>query len=558
MESRDYRNFGGTEIEFLFSSQESAVKPPANMTSTMLKAPPTIETCLFGPSGIPLHIESFHGASMTKKHSKKSSTSQPVMETPLKDRDLRQHEQPSDISGGDRQQDQDAQDGNGGIISTDIPRPKSPSSNAEGSTCSTPPQTPLRATPPTRPMKQIPTILSETSSKSNTTQVSTSPQLPIHNDDPNDLLSAPSPPPAPHTVNLQELRRLISQGVPSTCTYRALSWRVLLKSLPLDTGQWQEIVDRDRSLYRNLVEELFVLPSWAETVKDPNVDFEEYGWSEFSEREGKSLACVWNDGDWVTLKDAMETMSKGATSREISHDSVQNGSTNTQESTVVPVAVHEGLDLASGEGVEIIQSTSPLGDQDPQSPGKLSTIATTGLYSPPKRVSRGMSPKAEPLEEIPFKVREQWRKSGRDPDLLSAGMGRVASSSVIEKYLNVLHISNTGLETPVYPNPHGDPNWINKDADSDGYEGVEHSGNFLSKASSTDGDIDPKWTTLLENAFLLDEIRKDVVRTHPDLQFFLNPQKNLGLRRYAALERILFVWAKLNKGVSDKYIVRRK
>jgi len=40
-----------------------------------------------------------------------------------------------------------------------------------------------------------------------------------------------------------------------------------------------------------------------------------------------------------------------------------------------------------------------------------------------------------------------------------------------------------------------------------------------------------------------------VVRTHPDLQFFLEAEGGLGLRRYAALERILFVWAKLNKGV---------
>ena len=53
-----------------------------------------------------------------------------------------------------------------------------------------------------------------------------------------------------------------------------------------------------------------------------------------------------------------------------------------------------------------------------------------------------------------------------------------------------------------------------------------------------------------ENAHLLDEIRKDVIRTHPDLRFFLEPREDLGQKRYAALERILFVWAKLNKGVS--------
>ena len=58
-----------------------------------------------------------------------------------------------------------------------------------------------------------------------------------------------------------------------------------------------------------------------------------------------------------------------------------------------------------------------------------------------------------------------------------------------------------------------------------------------------------RFQLFLENARLLEEIRKDVVRTHPDLYFFLEPNKNLGQRRYAAIERILFIWAKLNKGV---------
>ena len=60
-----------------------------------------------------------------------------------------------------------------------------------------------------------------------------------------------------------------------------------------------------------------------------------------------------------------------------------------------------------------------------------------------------------------------------------------------------------------------------------------------------------EFEVFLEDAKLLEEIRKDVVRTHPDLRFFLEPTDNLGLRRYAAIERILFVWSKLNKGVRD-------
>ena len=58
----------------------------------------------------------------------------------------------------------------------------------------------------------------------------------------------------------------------------------------------------------------------------------------------------------------------------------------------------------------------------------------------------------------------------------------------------------------------------------------------------------------LEDAQLLEEIRKDVARTLPHLLFFLEPKQDLGLRRYAALERILFLWAKLNKGVSTRRI----
>ena len=50
----------------------------------------------------------------------------------------------------------------------------------------------------------------------------------------------------------------------------------------------------------------------------------------------------------------------------------------------------------------------------------------------------------------------------------------------------------------------------------------------------------------LKDAKTLEEIRKDVVRTHPSLQFYLETKRNVGIRRHAAVERILFVWAKLN------------
>jgi len=46
---------------------------------------------------------------------------------------------------------------------------------------------------------------------------------------------------------------------------------------------------------------------------------------------------------------------------------------------------------------------------------------------------------------------------------------------------------------------------------------------------------------------LCEEIHKDVIRTHPDLNFYLDREH--GPARYGALQRILFVYAKLNPGV---------
>lgn len=67
------------------------------------------------------------------------------------------------------------------------------------------------------------------------------------------------------------------------------------------------------------------------------------------------------------------------------------------------------------------------------------------------------------------------------------------------------------------------------------------------------GDIDDAaYDDFIESARLLDEVRKDVDRTFPDLAFFLDPREDLGKRRYAAIERILFVWSKHNRGV--KYV----
>lgn len=63
-----------------------------------------------------------------------------------------------------------------------------------------------------------------------------------------------------------------------------------------------------------------------------------------------------------------------------------------------------------------------------------------------------------------------------------------------------------------------------------------------------DTSLPGELSEFIDSAELLDEIRKDVVRTHSDLSFFLDPLDDLGRRRYAAIERILFLWARYNTG----------
>jgi hypothetical protein len=122
---------------------------------------------------------------------------------------------------------------------------------------------------------------------------------------------------------------------------------------------------------------------------------------------------------------------------------------------------------------------------------------------------------------VPARIREEWKKTGRE-------------SAAIEGLSGVLH-DNHSVDQPRPPHA------LNT---------LVATAHITTTPQLTEESEDRRWTEFLDSANLLDEIRKDVIRTHPDLFFFLEPEDNLGQRRYAALERILFVWATLNKGVS--------
>lgn len=318
----------------------------------------------------------------------------------------------------------------------------------------TPPQTPLRVARPLRPSKGHSSSKSKGRTKPSTSK--------------NNKSTTP-PKSFSHTINLQELRRLSSQGVPDDCTLRPLAWRILLGYLPLDTSKWQSTVDRDRALYRNLVNELF--------VSSDEHPFDEEG----EKLIGRGLKT---DGKALRLSPHK--------------------------------AEHKDAPDRIDEAVKALSKTNLL-DEAEQSDAAKEKVENGGDL------------------EIPADVREQWRKTGRDPESLVAAMGgKRSNSSILSRHFNALLVTNHETAST---------QTNDEKAEEKAYEALQLNGEVRK-------DIDRKWRNFLENASLLDEIRKDVERTHPDLQFFLEPRDHLGLRRYAAIERILFIWAKLNKGVS--------
>jgi hypothetical protein len=397
----------------------------------MMKAKgPKFESCLFGPSSKKIPIKAYRGAAKsdidkdvdgTNEQSRKSDN--PVV--------IEKETQVTEVSDNGSLEEPNITDGNAG----------------------TPPQSPPRLAQPPRPTKPLSSSKAKEESKSVES-------LSAVNIDASENISS-------HTINLQELRRLASQGVPDDCTLRPIAWRVLLGYLPLDTSKWQSVLDRDRALYRNLVNELF--------VSSEDHPFED---------EGHSLR-------------GMRFKREGAYARKSPH------STSTKDG---PTRV--------GEAVE--------------------AMSKTNLLDMAEQEEEEQSKREESLE-IPENVREQWKKSGRDPESLTAGIGgKRSKSSLISRHFNALLVSNNDTAST-----RTNDEKLAAKADE-----------LLSMGGELDSDFDPMWKNFLENANLLDEIRKDVVRTHPDLQFYLDTKDNRGLRRYAAIERVLFVWAKLNKGVS--------
>lgn len=142
------------------------------------------------------------------------------------------------------------------------------------------------------------------------------------------------------------------------------------------------------------------------------------------------------------------------------------------------------------------------------------------------------------------KYRELWRKTGiilnqgESAAALRMNKLRIPKELISgEKEVDSEHVDEAEAKDE---SEHND--------DADGAEKADGSENRDSTYSSTPNESkkDDLFEQFCKDAKLLSEIRKDVVRTNPYLRFYLETRNRLGIRRHAALERILFVWAKLN------------
>ncbi|KAL0366735.1 UNVERIFIED_CONTAM: TBC1 domain family member 13 [Sesamum radiatum] len=65
-------------------------------------------------------------------------------------------------------------------------------------------------------------------------------------------------------INMGELRRLASQGIPGAAGIRSTVWKLLLGYLPPDRSLWPSELAKKRSQYKHLKEELLMNPASAE------------------------------------------------------------------------------------------------------------------------------------------------------------------------------------------------------------------------------------------------------------------------------------------------------
>lgn len=379
-----------------------------------------------------------------------------------------------------------------------------------------------------------------------------------------------------HVIDLLELRRLSSRGVPDEPhevrtptspqrktvstnnipnnnhhisqtqsfgginphrSYRPLVWRVLLGYLPPQTDQWNEVLARDRKLYANLVDELF-----ESTCPSPHERYNEKELTEKREEEEKQHAnAIGNDSEATQTNNdepppppplsetpvspnSQKRLMPGLLSARMQQEWVRDEEENDGKGRISPMCAMNTPRSRLRKtqplpvNLEVESPSTEVGEDDEDD--QLTDKMKESLLLPDDNDDDDDAGK--------FTIDDDDEGDGED-----AATKDTAETSDTEEQQTIIDKNKIARSVS-----------ISKTSE----EGVEA---HIPLTPHEEADTDEE-----ENLYLLDEIRKDVIRTHPDLRFFLEPKEDLGQKRYAALERILFVWAKLNKGVSSQTMGR--
>lgn len=69
-------------------------------------------------------------------------------------------------------------------------------------------------------------------------------------------------------IDLKKLNEVCFQGIPDRPGFRSLCWKLLLNYLPLDKSKWKIFLEKERTLYRNYINEIIVQASSSSMCKE--------------------------------------------------------------------------------------------------------------------------------------------------------------------------------------------------------------------------------------------------------------------------------------------------
>ena len=311
------------------------------------------------------------------------------------------------------------------------------------------------------------------------------------------------PPPPPHDglaallfnpgsdyadeIDLSAIRRLSSLGLPESGSHRALVYRLLLGYLPPQSSMWPSVLKKSRDEYDGFVREFY----------EPVMEREERKGGVKADCGGGGGGGVAGRLDWCGFGEEGWTRNG------------DNGIVGKNENIVSQII--DKCENGNGTGND-------------------------GRSEEPKSV--------EKLDDVDDLLGLLSSNVGSDDDNNTTNNTNNTSNTNITNNTNDSNDSNDSTTaTTKRPNPDAEEAAkIRLEIEKEKKKMTRRSLSSSSISCSTDTR-----TSAEAASILLQEIRKDVVRTHPDIQFFIDP--DFSRERYAALERILFTWASLNRGI---------